>query len=123
MKVTDVLGCACSASILLLVSAWVPIFGPLFSLLIPLPFLYYTSKSGLNQGVMIVVISLLTVVFIAKLMGFPEVLFLCLELGLLGLIAWKMLDQPDTNPGNPTDEKDYQAELAPGFGEPVYVEQ
>jgi uncharacterized protein YybS (DUF2232 family) len=86
MKVTDVLGCACSASVLLFISAWVPIFGPFFSLLIPLPFLYYTSKSGLNQGVMIVVITLLTVVLIAKLMGFPEVLFLCLEFGLLGLI-------------------------------------
>jgi len=35
---------------------------------------------------MIVVITLLTVVLIAKLMGFPEVLFLCLEFGLLGLI-------------------------------------
>ena len=86
MKVTDVLGCACSASVLLLMSAWMPFFGPFFSLLIPLPFLYYMTKLGLNRGVMVAVITLLAVVFIAKLMGFPPVLFICIEFGFLGLI-------------------------------------
>ena len=86
MKTTDVLGCICSAGILLFASAWIPYIGPFFSLLTPLPFLYYASKSGLNQGLKMIAVSILILGLLAKLAGYPQVIFLCIEFGLLGLI-------------------------------------
>ena len=86
MKFTDVMGCVSTAVILLLVSAWIPFIGPLFSLLTPLPFLYYTTKLGPYQGLKIVFLSFLIIGLIAKLIGSMHLIFLCVELGLLGLI-------------------------------------
>lgn len=86
MKATDVLGCVGSAIILLLASALIPLIGPFFSLLTPLPFLYYSSKLGLNQGAKIVALSVIIIGLITKLLGFSNILFLCIEFGLLGLI-------------------------------------
>jgi len=86
MKFTDVMGCVSTAIILLLVSAWIPFIGPLFSLLTPLPFLYYTTKLGPYQGLKIVFLSFLIIGLIAKLAGSMQIIFLCVELGLLGLI-------------------------------------
>ncbi len=86
MKVQDVLGCAASAIVLLLASALIPLVGPVFSLLTPLPFLYYTTKLGLYQGAKVVLITVLAVGVIAKLAGYPQIIFLCLEFSLLGLI-------------------------------------
>ena len=86
MKVHDVLGCAASAIVLLLASALIPLVGPVFSLLTPLPFLYYTTKLGLYQGAKVVFITILAVGLVAKLAGYPQIIFLCLEFSLLGLI-------------------------------------
>jgi uncharacterized protein YybS (DUF2232 family) len=86
MKVQDVLGCAASAIVLLLASALIPLVGPVFSLLTPLPFLYYTLKLGLYQGAKVVFITVLAVGLVAKLAGYPQLIFLCLEFSLLGLI-------------------------------------
>ena len=86
MRVADVLGCACSAIVLLLASALIPLVGPVFSLLTPLPFLYYATKLGLFQGAKVVLVTILTVGLIAKLAGHPQIIFLCLEFSLLGLI-------------------------------------
>jgi uncharacterized protein YybS (DUF2232 family) len=86
MKVSDALGCIGSAVILLLASAWIPFVGPFFSLLTPLPFLYYTSKSGLYEGVKISVVTVLIIGLISNLAGFPQIIFLCLEFSLLGMI-------------------------------------
>jgi uncharacterized protein YybS (DUF2232 family) len=86
MKVHDVLGCTVSAIVLLLASALIPLVGPVFSLLTPLPFLYYTTKLGLYQGAKVVLITILVVGLIAKLAGYPQIIFLCLEFSLLGLI-------------------------------------
>ena len=86
MKVQDVLGCAASAIVLLLASALIPLVGPVFSLLTPLPFLYYATKLGLYQGGKVIFITVLAVSVIAKLAGYPQIIFLCLEFSLLGLI-------------------------------------
>lgn len=86
MKATDVLGCACSALVLLLASALIPLVGPIFSLLTPLPFLYYATKLGLYQGAKVILVTLLAVGLIAKLAGYPQIIFLCLEFSLLGII-------------------------------------
>ena len=80
------LGCVGSAIILLLASAWIPFVGPFFSLLTPLPFIYYTTKLGLYQGVKIVAVTLLTLGLISNLAGHPQIIFLCIEFSLLGLI-------------------------------------
>ncbi|MDY7035223.1 MAG: DUF2232 domain-containing protein, partial [Thermodesulfobacteriota bacterium] len=86
MKFSDVMGCVSTAVILLLFSAGIPFIGPLFSLLTPLPFLYYTTKLGPYQGLKIVFLSFLIIGLIAKLIGTKYLIFLCVELGLLGLI-------------------------------------
>ncbi len=71
---------------LLLASALIPLIGPFFSLLIPLPFLYYSSKLGLSEGVKLVCISLLVTALLATFLRYSELIFLCLEFGLLGLV-------------------------------------
>ena len=72
--------------VLLIASGWVPFAGPFLSLLTPLPFLYYTAKFGLREGVKALLICLLAVGLIGNLSGFSQAVFLCLEFGLLGLI-------------------------------------
>ncbi len=90
IKISDVLGCVASAAFLLLATAWIPILGPFFSLLTPLPFLYYASKLGLYQGVKIVALTVLIIGVIANLAGYPHIIFLCVEFSLLGLIISEM---------------------------------
>ncbi|MGD2125725.1 MAG: YybS family protein [Desulfobacteraceae bacterium] len=85
MKVSEVLGCVATATVLLLASGWIPFAGPFFTLLTPLPFLYYTTKLGLFAGVKVLIITLLVVGVIGNLSGYPQSIFLCLEFGLLGL--------------------------------------
>jgi uncharacterized protein YybS (DUF2232 family) len=51
MKAQHVLGCVGTALVLLLASVWIPVVGPFFSLLTPLPFLYYSAKLGVSQAV------------------------------------------------------------------------
>ena len=75
-----------TASVLLIASGWIPFAGPFLSLLTPLPFLYFTAKFGFREGVKALLICLLAVGFIGNLSGFPQVVFLCLEFGLLGLM-------------------------------------
>ena len=80
------MGCVCSSILLLLASAWIPFIGPFLSLLTPLPFLYYTTKLGLHQGLKIFAITLLIVGLIGKLAGYPQIVFFCLEFALMGLV-------------------------------------
>ena len=80
------MGCVGSVIVLLVVSTWIPLLGPFFSLLTPLPFLYYATKWGLYQGAKIAAVTVLVVGLIGKLTGFPQIVFLCIEFGVLGLI-------------------------------------
>ncbi|MFC1863130.1 DUF2232 domain-containing protein [Thermodesulfobacteriota bacterium] len=84
--ITNIAGCAGLVIIILLASAVIPIFGPIFRILIPFPFLYYNSKLGVNQGIKVSVIALFLVGLIANLAGQTQVIILCIEFGLMGLI-------------------------------------
>jgi uncharacterized protein YybS (DUF2232 family) len=86
MIISDIIGCTGAVIFLLLVSVWVPFIGPLFILLIPLPFLYYLSKLGLGQGWKTGFISILILSLIARLIGYPYLILSCILLGLGGLI-------------------------------------
>ncbi len=85
MKLTDLLWCAGGAAFFLLASAFVPIFGPFFCLLTPLPFLFYSTKLGLQKGIKLAVVSILIIGFIAKLAGNAQAVLFGIELGVLGL--------------------------------------
>ena len=86
MKTKDVLGCVGWAAFFLLASAWIPFVGPFFSLLTPLPFLYYATKLGLRQGAVLALLTTLSIGLAAKVGGIPQVTLFCLEFSLLGLV-------------------------------------
>ncbi|MBN2061862.1 MAG: DUF2232 domain-containing protein, partial [Deltaproteobacteria bacterium] len=86
IKIADLIGCAGSVLIILFASAWIPLMGPLFRILTPLPFLYYATKLGLNQGIIVSLITLFIVGIIAKLAGFSHFISLSLEFCLIGLV-------------------------------------
>jgi uncharacterized protein YybS (DUF2232 family) len=86
MIISNIIGCTGAVIFFLLVSVWVPLVGPLFSLLIPLPFLYYLSKSGSSLGWKTGLISLLIIGLIARLAGYPQLILFCIVLGVIGLI-------------------------------------
>jgi len=86
MIISNIIGCTVAVIFFLLVSVLVPLVGPLFSLLIPLPFLYYLSKLGLSQGWKTGLISLLIISLIARLAGHPQLILLCFAFGIVGLI-------------------------------------
>ena len=79
--------CIGAAIGMLAASAWIPIIGPLFSLLTPLPFLFYSTKLGLYQGVKIAVIAVLIAGLIAKVTGAPQFVFACIIYSALGLFV------------------------------------
>jgi uncharacterized protein YybS (DUF2232 family) len=86
MIVSNIIGCAGSVILILSASVWLPFFGPFFSLLTPLPFLFYSSKLGRAQGLKIGLITLLIVGLLARITGQPQLILLCLEFGIAGLI-------------------------------------
>lgn len=85
MKMTDMLGCVGWAVLFLFATSWIPFLGPFFSLLTPLPFLYYSTKLGLKQGGKLTALTVLTIGLIGRLLGHPQIILFGLELGLLGL--------------------------------------
>jgi uncharacterized protein YybS (DUF2232 family) len=85
MKITDVMGCAGPIVLLLFAATWIPIVGPFFIFLIPLPFLYYATKLGLREALKITAVTLLIVGLIARVAGYPHVVIFGLEFGLVGL--------------------------------------
>jgi uncharacterized protein YybS (DUF2232 family) len=86
MKAQHVLGCVGTAMVLLLASVWIPIAGPFFSLLTPLPFLYYSAKLGVSQAVKLTCVSILVTGLIAAITRQSQLIFLCFEFSVLGLI-------------------------------------
>ncbi|MCP4665561.1 MAG: DUF2232 domain-containing protein [Deltaproteobacteria bacterium] len=86
MKTTDILGCAGGAAFLLLAAIWIPFAGPLLSLLTPLPFLYYSTKLGFQQGVKLTILVVLVIALAAKLAGQTQIIILSVEFSLLGLV-------------------------------------
>ena len=86
MTISNILGCAGSVVFSLIAYKWIPFFGPFLSLLIPLPFLFYLSKLGLNEGIKVCIAAFLIIGITAKLMGEPTLVFLCIEMGVMGFI-------------------------------------
>ena len=80
------MGCVAWAAFFFFVSAAVPFVGPFFGLLIPLPFLYYSTKLGFYEGVKLTCAAFLIIVLIVKLAGQPSVVLFGLEFSLLGLV-------------------------------------
>jgi uncharacterized protein YybS (DUF2232 family) len=87
MKAKDVLGCVGTTTVLLLSSAYIPLAGSLFSLITPLPILYYSTKLGLDQGVKLVGITVLFVGLLAAMTRTIHLLFMSIEFSLMGLIV------------------------------------
>ncbi len=86
MKITDMLGCMGWAGFLLLASSYIPLFGILLGMLTPLPFFYYSTKLGSRQGIKLTALVILTIGLAAKLAGQSQIILLCIELGILGLV-------------------------------------
>lgn len=85
MTLRDALGCISWSAILLMASLWIPIFGPFVSLLSALPFLYYATKLGLKQGAILLVMTVAAVGVFVRMLGYPQLFFFSLELGIFGL--------------------------------------
>lgn len=85
MKTTDVFGCVGGAAFFLLTYTFVPFFGPIFCLLTPLPFLYYSTKLGIHEGVKLAGLTLLFIFLVAKVTEYQQLIHIGIELGALGL--------------------------------------
>jgi len=85
MKMSDLLGCAGGAISLLLASVFIPFVGPVFSLLTPLPFLYYSARLGFIEGIKLAALVVAVIGLIAHLAGYSELTFLAMELSLVGI--------------------------------------
>ena len=85
MNKLDVLGCLGAAAFLLLASAWIPLVGPFFSLLTPLPFLYYTVRLGFYQGIKLAAIAVFAIGLAANLAGQPHTFLFVMEFSIVGI--------------------------------------
>jgi len=85
MKMSDVLGCAGGVISLLLASILIPFVGPFFSLLTPLPFLYYSIRLGLIEGIKVAAIAVTAVGLIAYAAGYSQITLLALEFSIVGI--------------------------------------
>lgn len=83
IKPNDTLYCIGSVFVILLAS-WA--LGPFFIFIIPLPFLYYSSKLGYRQGLKLIGLTLLIVFVVGKFTGINHLFFIIVELSLLGLL-------------------------------------
>jgi uncharacterized protein YybS (DUF2232 family) len=86
MNKKDVLGCVGSAGFLFLCSAYFPFFGPFFCLLTPLPFLYYSNKLGIQDGIKLAFVTVILAGIAGLLAGYPQAILFCVELSALGLV-------------------------------------
>ncbi len=86
MKLSDLLGCLGGAAILISAFITVPVLGPLFGLLTPLPFLYFSTKLGFAQGLKASALVLLLIGFTAHLAGQTHLVLFSVEFAVLGLV-------------------------------------
>ena len=85
MNRLDILGCLGAAAFLLLASAWIPLVGPFFSLLTPLPFLYYTVRLGFYQAIKLAAIVVFAIGLVANFAGQPYTFLFVMEFGIVGV--------------------------------------
>ncbi|MBW2000341.1 MAG: YybS family protein [Deltaproteobacteria bacterium] len=74
------------AFVFLFVFSLVPFVGPFFALLTPLPFLYYSTKLGPQEGLKMGLLAIALTSLGTVLAGSPQLVFLAVELGFLGLL-------------------------------------
>ncbi len=86
MSLTDIFGCVGGALVLLYASLWIPILGPLLTLLSPLLFLSYATKLGLQRGLILAVLSVMAVTVISGLTGHRQAVVFCVEFSFLGIV-------------------------------------
>ncbi|RJR35136.1 MAG: DUF2232 domain-containing protein [Desulfobacteraceae bacterium] len=86
MKVADAAGCFGASSVFLFGSALVPFLGPALGILTPLPFLFYGSKLGIQEGLKVSAVTIGLLAFISYLVGSLQLIFLAVEFCCLGLI-------------------------------------
>jgi uncharacterized protein YybS (DUF2232 family) len=94
MKTANIIGFAGSVILVLSLSMWVPLFGPAFSLIVPLPFLFFFSKLGLKEGLTAGIISLLAVGIFGKLIGEPQLVMFALGFAIFGLVVSELFKRP-----------------------------
>ena len=66
-------------------SIFIPFVGPVFSLLTPLPFLYYTARLGFIEGIKLAALVVGVIGLIGHLAGYSELTLLAAELSLVGI--------------------------------------
>lgn len=86
MKITDIIGFAGSVILIIAISVWMPVIGSFFSLIIPLPFLFYFYKLEMKEGLMNGAVTLFIVWLLEKMTGQSYLFLFCLELGIAGLV-------------------------------------
>ncbi|MBW1681252.1 MAG: YybS family protein [Deltaproteobacteria bacterium] len=79
------MGCFVWAAACVSATALIPIAGPFFSLLTPLPFLYYATKLGRYRGALLAGAVTLTIGVLAQLLSFTQGVLFIVEFCLLGL--------------------------------------
>ena len=85
MKLSDLLGCLGGAALLISAFITVPVLGPLFGLLTPLPFLFFSTKLGFAQGLKTSSLVLLLIGLTANLAGQTPLILFSLEFAVLGM--------------------------------------
>lgn len=86
MKTANIIGFAGSVILILSISVWMPVIGPFFSLIIPLPFIFYFYRLEMKEGIVNGVIVLFMVWLLGKVTGQSYLFLFCLEFGIVGLI-------------------------------------
>ncbi len=66
-------------------SIFIPFVGPVFSLLTPLPFLYYSARLGFIEGIKLAALVVGVIGLIGHLAGYSELTLLAAELSLVGI--------------------------------------
>jgi uncharacterized protein YybS (DUF2232 family) len=91
MKLSDLLGCLGGAAFLISAFVIVPVLGPLFGLLTPLPFLYFSTKLGFAQGLKASALVLLLIGVTAHLADQTHLVLFSAEFAVLGLVLRTLL--------------------------------
>jgi uncharacterized protein YybS (DUF2232 family) len=86
MKLSDLLGCLGGAALLISAFVTIPVLGPLFGLLTPLPFLYFSTKLGFAQGLKASALVLLLIGVTAHLADQTHLVLFSAEFAVLGLV-------------------------------------
>jgi len=86
MKIANTIGFAASVILVLSISVWMPVVGPFFSMVIPLPFLFYFCKLEMKEGLINGAITLFIAGLLGKITGQSYLFLFCLEFGIVGLV-------------------------------------